>query len=133
MDYLPEESYDSSTGEYSSGINFEPVFKQRVQIAPGIFADIVSFIPDFEPLAENIANKLDELIREGQFDIPGNRNPNFYPSIPPEFDYGGKTTRGAFPDSSSVERFLDESGLRDIALAYYDEEYDEYWIDVNTS
>lgn len=133
-DIFPEESYDDSTGEYTArpDFNFDPIFTGRVEIAPGVFVTIESSSPNFDPLTENLFNKLEELVGKGFFDIEGNRNPNNYPPILDDFDYGSKTVRGPFIDTPSVRRFLDESGLEGIAIIYYDEFHDEYWIDVNT-
>lgn len=132
-DFFPEDGYDPDSGEYESPYDFEPVFTARVQIAPNVWATIETTNPDFSPLAESISSRLEELVLSGSFDIEGNRNPNDYKTTPPDFDIQDKNIRGPFIDTESVERFLQESGLRGIAIPYYDEANDEYWIDVNTS
>ncbi len=132
-DFFPESGYDPDSGEYNSPYDFDPIFSQRIQIAPNIWATIETTSPDFTPLAESIADILQKFVVSGGFDIEGNRNPNDYKPLPPNFDIQDKNVRGPFIDTQSVERFLTESGLRNVAIPYYDEANDEYWIDVNTS
>lgn len=135
QDYLPEDSYDPSSGEYSGNFDFEPDFERRVFLTgdDSVWAD-VSGLPSFEPDIESAANLLEDIAGSGVFDPDFNqRNPDEFPSIPPEFDYGGDNTRGPFFDDEQVQKWLDESGLRGTAIVYYDEEQDEFWIDVDTN
>lgn len=133
MDFFPEESYDPDSGEYTSGFDFDPIFESRVNLSDGIHADIHTDNVDFTPTAENLAERLEELVNLGYFDVEGNRNPLGYPPLPDDFDKQGKTARGPFVSADLVENFFNRSGLRGQVPAYYDEENDLYWIDADTN
>lgn len=132
-DYLPEDSYDPSSGEYSGEFDFDPIFSVRVELSSDIHAEVSADEPDFEPLTSDIADRLQDLVSGGYFDIEGNRNPNEYPNLSnSEFDTQSPNSRGPFISADQVERFLDESGLRDQVDVWYDEENDVYWVDADT-
>jgi hypothetical protein len=134
MDYFPEQDYDPDSGEYNSDFDFDPVFSHRVNLSDDIHAEVIPEEPDFDPLAEDFADRLQELVNHGYFDIEGNRNPLEYNSLSSsDFDTQSGSSRGPFIDADAVERWLDETGLRDQVSVYYDEDNDLYWIDADTS
>lgn len=132
-DIFPESGYDPDSGEYNSPYDFDPIYTNRVNITSDVYATVETQNPDFTPLAQNIVEALQNAVNEGYFDVDGNRNPLDYKQTDTSFDISDKNVRGPFIDTNSVEKFLNESGLRGIAIPYYDPENDEYWIDVNTS
>lgn len=134
MDYFPEQDYDPDSGEYNSDFDFDPVFSRRVNLSDDIQAEITTDGIDFSPLADDLSDRLQELVNLGYFDIDGNRNPLEYNSLSgSDFDTQSATSRGPFITADAVERWLDDTGLRDQVDVYYDDDNDLYWIDADTS
>lgn len=134
-DNFPDDDFDPYSGEFSNEFDFEPTFSERVYLTEEntAFADVFTE-PDFEPDGDRIVNTLKELVSQGVFEEDYNpHNPDDRPPIPDDFDYADKNVRGPFIGPEAVNRWLRDSGLEDVALPYYNEEYDEYWIDVNTN
>lgn len=135
QDYFPEDGYNPNSGEYSNAFDFEPDFSERVILTGdgSVWAD-VSGLPSFEPDIERAANMLEDIAGSGVFD-PGfnDRNPDDFPQLPPDFDFGDPQVRGPFINDDAVQAWLDASGLRGTAVVWYDEVADEYWIDVDTN
>ncbi len=132
-DIFPEDSYDDNSGEYSSDFDFDPIFSYRVDINSEVYAEVKTDHIDFDPLTQDIASKLEDLVNYGYFDVDGNRNPLDYRSLSnSDFDTQSPTSRGPFINSDAVERWLDETGLRDMVDVWYDDDNDIYWIDADT-
>lgn len=133
-DVFPEESYDPSSGFYANEFDFEPDLTYLVNLrSDGEVYAIIHAPLDFEPELFDIAHELENLVATGIFEEDFDReNPLNYDDIPDDFDYSDKHVRGPFINTEHVERFLDDSGLRGIAIPYYDREHDEFWIYINT-
>lgn len=131
FDIFPESSYDDTTGEYSADFNFEPVPVDDVKLTGDITAQVFT-IGD-----ENEGHRVAELLREfanaGLFEPVDNpRNPKDYPPIPDNLDRtNSRTVRGPFT-KEGVEKFLDDTGLRGIGEPFYDEAFDEFWVEIDT-
>lgn len=51
--------------------------------------------------------------------------------LPTDFDPDAETIRGPFPDEDAIIDWLNETGLWGIASWYYDDETDQYYIDLD--
>lgn len=130
---FPEDDFNPDNGEYTSDFDFDPIYTYRVNVNETTHADVSSDSIDFDPLTEDIAARLQDLVNYGYFDVDGNRNPLGYPPLgSSEFDTQSPTSRGPFISSDAVERWLDETGLREMVDVWYDEDNDIYWIDADT-
>jgi hypothetical protein len=135
FDFFPEASYNPTSGEYSGNFDFEPTFTARIYLNfdKTLWVDVTS-ISDYEPINIRVIDELNKLSNSGIFEPSFDPdNPNGYPEIPPDFDYGDPNVRGPFQSDEEVDNFLDKSGLRGIAIVYYDSTQGEFWIDVNTT
>jgi hypothetical protein len=99
-----------------------------------VWADVYSSDDTFDDLAAQAADLIEEIENRGYFE-PGFDidNPNHYPDLPDEFDLAGPNTRGPFISNEDVQRWLDESGLEGQVGIFYDAEFNEFWIDADTS
>jgi len=135
FNYFPEEGYNPDTGEYSNPIGFEPAFEQHILLnrEGTVYADVFA-LPGFEPQGESAANAIEGLFTTRGFEpLNKDRNPEQYPTLPGGFDVNGDNIRGPFLDDEMVQEFLTKSGLRGVAIVYYDELEDQFYIDVNTN
>lgn len=129
---FPEESYDDASGEFNEAFDFEPTFSQRVYLNEEgtLWADVFSTQDYDQPFTDAIT-ELENFISEGRFEIDFvSENPQQYPTIPDEFDYGNPNVRGPFIDTSHVSEFLKVTGFGKTADVFYDAENDEFWIDI---
>lgn len=135
LPYFSDDDYDDSTGEYQSTQNFEPTFSNTfwLDAAQTIQVTIQSFTPDAVGPAFDALETIVDLASSGVFEPDYNPdNPHHYEPLPDDFDIGDKNVRGPFLNDEALQRFLSQSGLRGIAIPYYDDGNDEFWIDIDT-
>jgi hypothetical protein len=135
FDIFPEDSYDPGSGEFSSNFNFEPVPIDDVPLTGDreTIAQVYTFASEDE--GQRITSLLRDLAGTGYFEPARDpKNPRDFPPLPGDLDLSNKrTVRGPFITPDAVEKFLDKTGLQDVGTPYYDEENDEFWIDIDTT
>jgi len=134
FDIFPEDSYDPSSGEFSGDFDFEPIQIGQVTLddAATIYARVFTISEAAE--ADKTLQALQYYADKGFFDRSFNPlNPSFYPT-PPLGLVGARDShvRGPFIGDYAIQRFLDDTGLRHVAQVYYDDEFDEFWVDIET-
>lgn len=127
-----ESSYDDTSGEYFEAFDFEPIFSQRVYLNEEgtLWADVFS-TDDYQGTFDDVINELEDLAGNRTFEIDfNNKNPDDKPPLPDNFDFGDPNIRGPFIDPDHVREFLKVTGFGNTANVYYDEDNDEFWIDL---
>lgn len=99
-----------------------------------VWADVYSGDDAVDALALQASDLITEIETRGYFE-PGFDldNPSHFPDLPDGFDISGPNTRGPFISDGDVQRWLDESGLEGQVGIFYDAEFNEFWIDADTS